>query len=154
MRLTTFSDYALRLLILCADKAEGQVTIAEAAGAYRISKNHLMKVANELVRAGFLSSTRGRGGGLRLAMPADQIRIGAVIRHIEGSPGLVECMTGKNACVITSACKLKGLLASALQDFFNKLDSATLADLASGPSSLRPARVPAQKKRAGEIPPL
>ena len=149
MRLTTFSDYALRLLILCADKVEGQVTIAEAAEAYRISKNHLMKVANELVRAGFLSSTRGRGGGLRLARPADQIRIGAVIRHIEGNSGLVECMTDKNACVITSACKIKGLLASALQDFYQKLDSETLADLASGSTSLRPALAPAKKKKAG-----
>jgi Rrf2 family nitric oxide-sensitive transcriptional repressor len=138
MRLTSFTDYALRLLILCAGREGELVTIADAATAYGISRNHLMKIANELVRAGFLQSVRGRSGGLRLARPASRIKIGAVIRHMERESPLVECFAAaSNTCVIAPACGLKFLFADALEDFYKRLDKTTLADIARKPLQMR-----------------
>lgn len=138
MRLTSFSDYAMRLLILCANRAPDQVTIADAAGAYGVSRNHLMKVANELTRAGFLKAMRGRGGGLSLARPAEEISIGKVLRLTEASPDFVEChMPGNTDCVIAPACGLKSLLSAALEDFFKRLDKASLADISRHQGKLR-----------------
>ncbi len=138
MRLTSFTDYALRLLILCAGSNGRLVTIAEAAAVYRISRTHLMKIANELVRAGFLESVRGRSGGLRLARPASRIRIGAVVRHMERETDLVECFTAaRNTCVIAPACTLKFLLGNALDDFYRRLDKATLADITRKSPAMR-----------------
>lgn len=144
MRLTSFSDYALRLLILCASRAPEVVTIAEAATVYRISRNHLMKVANELTRAGFLRSVRGRHGGLHLAKPAEEISIGKVIRLMEGGGDFVECFVpGNTACIIAPACGLKFLFAAALEDFFKRLDGASLADVIRKPAQLKALLTPA-----------
>jgi Rrf2 family transcriptional regulator, nitric oxide-sensitive transcriptional repressor len=138
MRLTSFSDYALRLLILCASKEGNLVTIAEAADTYAISKSHLMKIANELVRVGFLQSVRGRNGGLRLARPASDINIGKVVRHMERESVLVECFSPEtNACVITRACGLKFLLAGAMEDFYKRLETASLADIMRKPKAMQ-----------------
>jgi Rrf2 family transcriptional regulator, nitric oxide-sensitive transcriptional repressor len=130
MRLTQFTDYALRLLIMVGAKAPSAVTIAEAATAYGISKNHLMKVAHELGRMGYLETTRGRGGGLRLALPPESIRIGKVTAYCEGQSPLVECFDpATNRCVITPVCGLIHMLSSAQAAFFAELDRFTLADL-------------------------
>ena len=130
MRLTNFSDYALRLLIICASRAPDLVTVAEAADAYGISRNHLMKVANQLTRAGFLKAVRGRSGGLCLARPAKDISIGEVIRLTEANAQLVECFgPGKHGCVIAPACGLKPVLADALDVFLRRLDESSLADV-------------------------
>ena len=138
MRLTSFSDYALRLLILCASRGAELVTIAEAANIYGISKNHLMKVANELVRGGFLRSVRGRGGGLCLARSPEEISIGKVVRFMESDTGFVECFEpGNHRCVIAPACGLQYVFASALEDFFKRLDAASLADVTRKPAQLR-----------------
>ncbi|MBL8791253.1 MAG: Rrf2 family transcriptional regulator [Rhizobiales bacterium] len=144
MRLTSFSDYALRLLILCASRAPELVTIADAAAIYGISRNHLMKVANELTRGGFLRSVRGRNGGLHLARPAEEISIGAVVRQLEGGGDFVECFVpGNTGCVIAPACGLKFLFSNALEDFFKRLDSATLADVIRKPAQIRALLSPA-----------
>jgi len=144
MRLTSFSDYSLRLLILCASRAPELVTIADAATIYGISRNHLMKVANELSRGGFLRSVRGRNGGLHLARPAEEISIGKVVRLMEGSGDFVECFVpGQNSCVIAPACGLKFLFATALEDFFRRLDDATLADVIRKPAQLKNLLTPA-----------
>lgn len=130
MRLTTYTDYGLRLLMFVATSPDALVTIQGAADAYGISKNHLMKVAHDLGQLGFLETVRGRNGGLRLARPAERIVLGEVVRKLEEDFTLVECFApGANECVITRACRLKGVLGEALKAYFAVLDKYTLADL-------------------------
>ena len=131
MKLTFYSDYSLRLLMYVSVKREALVTIQEVADAYGISKNHLMKVAFELGRKGFLETVRGRGGGLRLARPPEKIGVGEVVRAMEEDFTMVECFDPKaNQCVITGPCRLRGALSRALKAYFAVLDEYTLADLA------------------------
>ena len=131
MKLTFYSDYSLRLLMYVSLKRDGLVTIQEVADAYGISKNHLMKVAFELGRKGFLETVRGRGGGLRLARPPEKIGVGEVVRAMEEDFTMVECFDPKaNQCVITGPCRLRGALSRALKAYFAVLDEYTLADLA------------------------
>ena len=132
MRLTVYSDYSLRLLMYAAATRDGLVTIQEVADAYGISKNHLMKVAFELGREGYLETVRGRGGGLRLARAPDKIRLGDVVRTMEQDFSIVECFDAEtNKCAITGPCRLRGALSRALKAFFSVLDEYTLADLAA-----------------------
>ena len=131
MKLTFYSDYSLRLLMYVSVKRDGLVTIQEVADAYGISKNHLMKVAFELGRKGFVETVRGRGGGLRLARPPEKIGVGEVVRAMEQDFTMVECFDPKtNQCVITGPCRLRGALSRALKAYFAVLDEYTLADLA------------------------
>jgi Rrf2 family transcriptional regulator, nitric oxide-sensitive transcriptional repressor len=132
MRLTTLSDYALRLLMMAQAAGDDLITIEAAATRYHISRTHLMKVANVLTRAGYLQALRGRSGGLRLAKPASEIRIGDVIRATEPDFALVECLGDDNHCVITSACKLPRLLNEGLEAFVTVLNKFTLEDIAIG----------------------
>lgn len=135
MRLAEYTDYSLRVLMYCAAHPERLVTIAELAEQHGVSKNHLMKVVNDLARQGVLATTRGRGGGLRLLKAPAEIRVGDVVRHAETDFRLVECFDRRtNACSLTPTCRLKGLFSAALQAFFEELDGATLADIA-GPAS-------------------
>jgi Rrf2 family nitric oxide-sensitive transcriptional repressor len=107
------------------------VTIQEVANAYGISKNHLMKVAFELGRRGYLETVRGRGGGFRLSRPPEKIRLGDVVRETEEDFTMVECFDPKsNKCAITAPCRLRGVLSRALKAYFAVLDEYTLADLA------------------------
>jgi len=132
MRLTFYSDYSLRLLMYAAVKHGKLVTIQEVADAYGISKNHLMKVAFELGRKGYLETVRGRGGGLRLARAPGKIGLGDVVRAMEGDFTIVECFDPKtNKCAITGPCRLRGALSRALKAYFAVLDEYTLADLAA-----------------------
>ncbi len=128
MRITQYTDYALRVLIYLGLEADTLSTIGEIAERYAISRSHLMKVVNQLVQEGFVEGVRGKGGGIRLAMPADQIRIGDVVRKIEPDLVLVECFGPGNQCVITPACDLKRALWEALQAFLKVLDGYTLED--------------------------
>jgi Rrf2 family nitric oxide-sensitive transcriptional repressor len=108
------------------------VTIQEVADAYGISKNHLMKVAFELGRKGYLETVRGRGGGLRLARAPEKINLGEVVRSMEGDFTVVECFDPKtDTCAITGPCRLRHALSRALKAFFCVLDEYTLADLAA-----------------------
>ncbi len=137
MQLTRFSDYALRVLMF-AHAADGRlVTIEEMADSYGISRAHLMKVANTLTRAGYLTGVRGRSGGLKLARPAASIVLGDVVRATEPDFALVECFSSGNQCVISRRCKLQGVLASALGAFLEVLDRHTLESI-----SLRPKDFP------------
>lgn len=138
MRLTLHTDFALRLLMLLALEPDTLHTIEEVATRYRISKNHLMKVAQTLVQKGFVESVRGRSGGLRLAKPADRINLGAVVRTTEDSLTLVECFDREtNTCVVAPACGLRGPLDEALAAFFAVLNKYSLADLVSNPATYR-----------------
>jgi len=125
MKLTRYSDYALRVLMHLAAKPDRLASIGEIARTYRISHNHLMKVVHDLRKADYVAATRGRSGGIRLARPAIEITVGEVVRHTEGGFDLVDC----GSCVIAPACALTGALHEALAAFMAVLDSYTLADL-------------------------
>ncbi|HEU5016598.1 MAG TPA: Rrf2 family transcriptional regulator [Pseudolabrys sp.] len=141
MRLTNFSDYALRLLMYAAAQKDRLVTIEETAEVYGISRTHLMKIANMLTRAGYLSAVRGRSGGLKLAKRPEKIRLGDVVRTTEPDFALVECFASGNQCVITARCRVRGVLDEALAAFLETLDRYTLADLMLRPKDfgLKPA---------------
>ncbi len=137
MRLTDYTDYTLRVLMFCALNPGRSVTIAELAESHAVSKNHLMKVVNDLARQGLVQTTRGRGGGLRLLKPAADIRIGDVVRQSETDFRLVECFDpGHNTCTLTAQCQLKQVFWTAQQNFLAELDKVTLADV----TRARPAR--------------
>jgi Rrf2 family nitric oxide-sensitive transcriptional repressor len=130
MRLTDYTDYTLRVLMYCAIHPERPVTIAEIATSHTVSKNHLMKIVNDLGRQGLLQTTRGRGGGLRLLKPANEINIGAVVRTTETDFRMVECFdTSTNACTLSPNCRLKHVFGRALASYLSELDKVTLADM-------------------------
>ena len=137
MQLTRFSDYALRVLMFAQAAGDRLVTIEEMAGAYAVSRAHLMKVVNSLTRAGYLTPVRGRYGGVRLAKPASEINLGDVVRATEPDFALVECFATGNRCVITRCCKLQGVLHSALRAFLGELDQHTLESIALKPRDFR-----------------
>ena len=154
MRLTMHTDYALRLLMLLAMEPDELHTIDEVARRYRISRNHLMKVAQTLAQAGFIDSQRGRGGGVRLRGTAAALNLGAVVRQTEDSLALVECFDReRNSCVVAPACGLRGALGEALQAFLSVLDRYSLADLIGSPTSLRQMRRLLQDPRVQEVRP-
>lgn len=133
MKLSLYSDYALRLMIYLAT-IEGRLTsIAEVATIYNVSQNHLMKIVQELGRAGFVETIRGRNGGIRLAGDPEATSLGAIVRLTEAQPGLVDCST----CRIASACTLPKVLAEALEAFFRVLDGYTLGDLVRKPKDFQ-----------------
>ena len=141
MRLSVHTDYALRMLMLLALEPTERFTIAEVASRYGISRDHLMKVALTLTRAGFLDSVRGRGGGLSLSRAPAKITVGQVVRATESDLALVECFDPeRNQCVIAPACGLRHALGRAQQAFLDSLDSVTLADLLGPPTGLRTMR--------------
>ncbi|MES2949448.1 MAG: Rrf2 family transcriptional regulator [Pseudomonadota bacterium] len=130
MRLTDYTDYTLRVLMFCALNPERSITIAELADSHAVSKNHLMKIVNDLARQGLLQTTRGRGGGLRLLKPAADINIGDVVRKSETDFRMVECFDpSHNACTLTANCQLKNVFRTALQSYLAVLDKVTLADI-------------------------
>lgn len=131
MQLTQYTDYSLRVLIYLARLDERAATIGEIADYYRISRNHLMKVVTGLAAAGFVATTRGKGGGLQLGRPAHTIMVGEVVRVTETDLHLAECFDlAQDQCVITRDCALKGMLHEARRDFLKVLDSYTIAEAA------------------------
>ncbi len=139
MRLTSYTDYSLRVLIYLSIRDHDSLsTIQEIADHYQISKNHLMKVVYELGKAGYLENIRGRNGGLRLACQPVKINIGKVVREMEEDFHTVECFDStKNLCILSPACKLKGVLHEALNAYFDVLNRYTLADLVSNKDDLQ-----------------
>lgn len=138
MKLTTFSDYTLRVLMFLALNRDRLATIPEIAAAYGISENHLMKVVHQLARAGVIESVRGKGGGIRLAREPEDIRLGQIIRTSEGSAPIVECLSDDaGACRIAPACRLAAVLVSGFDALFARLDEHTLADLVHAPRGLK-----------------
>jgi len=139
MQLSQFTDFALRTLILTALNGQRRTTIDEVATAYGISKEHVRKVVHQLSKLGLLEATRGRGGGIRLGMPADRILIGDVVRGTETNFAIAECHRhdGTGHCPIDGACRLTGILRGAADAFLSELDRYTLADiLANRPALL------------------
>jgi Rrf2 family nitric oxide-sensitive transcriptional repressor len=129
MKLTNYSDYALRILIYLSLKKDKLSTISEIAESYCISRNHVVKIVHHLGQLGYLDTMRGKHGGIRLAQAPEMINIGEVIRHTEVSMELVECFSEQNACIICDSCVLRSIIAEALMAFMEVLDKYTLADL-------------------------
>lgn len=130
MNLTLQSDYTFRVLMMLAARAPETVTIQEIADHYRISKGHLMVIVHRLGGLGFLENTRGRGGGIRLAKPASEIRLDEIVKAVEPGFHIVECFRpDSNSCLITRPCTLKKVLADALNAWFDVLHQYTVADL-------------------------
>jgi Rrf2 family nitric oxide-sensitive transcriptional repressor len=130
MRLTRHTDYAMRVLLYLGARPDRLCTIPEMARAYAISQNHLMKVVHQLGKAGYVTSVRGRHGGIRLARAASAINVGAVMRASETQTGaeglaLLDCPE----CPIAPACKLTSVVDEALAAFFAVLERHSLADL-------------------------
>lgn len=154
MRLTRFTDYSLRVLIYVAARPAGTATIDGIASAFGISRHHLTKVVHRLGREGLLATSRGKGGGVRLAAPAASINVGSVVRLMECPDVTVECFDpATNVCAITSACRLRGALEQALTAFYSVLEKFTLEDLVRNREGLakilffpRPGRQPAASR--------
>lgn len=133
MRLTTMTDYALRLLLHVGQHPERLCTIAEVAEVYGISQAHLMKITHQLGLAGWVTTVRGKGGGMRLALPPEQINLGEVVRSIETDFFLVECLADDSACSLTGKCGLTRIFNTALGAFMQELNANTLADVLPPP---------------------
>lgn len=130
MKLTTFSDYTLRVLMYLALKRGQLATIPEIAAAYGISQNHLMKVVHQLARTEVIESVRGKGGGIRLRRAPSEIRLGQIVRASEGSSAIVECLSDEPCgCKIIPACRLAPILVRAFEALYQTLDEYSLADL-------------------------
>ncbi|MBM7694092.1 Rrf2 family nitric oxide-sensitive transcriptional repressor [Peribacillus deserti] len=137
MRLTYYSDYSLRVLIyLASHDSEKLSNIKEIAEAYHISKNHLMKIIYNLGKMGYITTIRGRNGGIRLAKDPSDINIGTIVRKTEEDFYLVDCFGPDSNCAITPVCSLKHILNAALESFLKVLDGYTLADIVQNKSIL------------------
>jgi len=146
MRLTTFTDYSLRVLIYIAATPGRRATILEVAKAFGISENHLIKVVHFLGKAGLLANVRGRGGGLELARPASAVNIGQVIRMTERGDLPAECFDRRtNTCPITANCRLRRILEEAVQSFYGTLEKYSLQDLLRNRAALSKVLVPLQR---------
>ena len=138
MRLTTFTDYSLRVLIYLGVQDDELATISEIAEAYGISKNHLMKVVHFLGQHGYVETLRGKSGGVRLARPPEEINLGKLVRTTEINTALVECLApDPSDCCIEPACALRGILQRSLQAFYSVLDEHTLMDVLRNRSGLQ-----------------
>lgn len=129
MRLTTMTDYAMRLLMYLGQNPDRLCTITEITENYGISKSHLMKITNRLSRAGWITTVRGKNGGMHLAHKPENIPLGAVIRDMENDMDLVECMGDNKSCTLIGNCVLPRIIAGALTQFMNHLDNHSLNDL-------------------------
>jgi Rrf2 family nitric oxide-sensitive transcriptional repressor len=129
MRLTAYTDFSLRVLMYLALHPDRRPTIAEIAERYGISKAHLMKVVYQLGLTGYVETTRGKGGGLRLARRLEDVTVGEIVRLTEPDMALVACFEAGDACVIAPACRLKGKLGEARAAFLKVLDDCTLAEV-------------------------
>jgi Rrf2 family nitric oxide-sensitive transcriptional repressor len=130
MRLTSFTDYGLRMLMRMASAPERAYSTAELADEFGLSRHHLSKIMQRLSRAGIVETRRGSGGGAMLAQPASSVRLGALIRLLEEDQPLVECFSeGANDCTLDGRCRLKSRLRTAEAAFMADLDRATLADI-------------------------
>ena len=141
MRLSLQTDYSLRTLMFLATRP-GRHTVSDVAEFFQISQTHIGKVAHQLARIGYVRSIRGIGGGLELARSPDEITVGEVVRSVEGSMNLLECVSVDHVCVIQKHCKLRTVFDRAERIQLDYLNTVRLSDvLPFGP----PVR-----KRAGE----
>lgn len=129
MQLTSFSDYCLRVLVYAGTCYPELCSVKDIAAAYNINEPHVVKVVHFLSKAGYLETVRGRGGGLRLQKPANEIRVGDVVRETENNLAPVECLAQGGMCAITPVCNMKPMFKEALDAFLEVLDSYSLDDI-------------------------
>lgn len=140
MRLSLYTDFALRALVYLGANRDGKpVSAAQIAAKYRVSRHHLHKVAQGLRKLGYVRSISGRYGGLQLALAPDQLNIGQIVESMEGSGRLVDCRRGP--CPLHGGCLLKGALDRAERQFIDELKKYTVADILRGPTLLRLERL-------------
>ncbi|AWL27970.1 Rrf2 family transcriptional regulator [Acinetobacter defluvii] len=144
MQLNKFTDYALRLVLYTARPRDTPYTIAEIAKDLKVSENHLVKIVHFMAKQGWLITTRGKGGGIRLNPEVSTLRLGAMVRILQGEAPIVECNTPP--CVLRRRCGLKGILDNAVEQFYQVLDQYTVADVLS-----RSTNVPTSKQSAIEL---
>ncbi len=129
MQLTVFTDYGLRSLMYLAAHPERLCSVKEIAEHYGISRNHLVKVVHRLAQLEYIVSTKGKGGGIRLAGDPKSLKLGDLVRVLEPNMNMVECFDREtNTCRIVSGCQLKHFLFDASQAFIDHLNKHTLAD--------------------------
>jgi len=135
MQLTLYTDYSLRVLIYLSLHPDKLVTISEITDFYEISRNHLVKVVHNLSQKGFIESTRGKHGGLRLANEPEAIRVGDVVRATEPNFNMLACFDKADevSCKVMPVCNLIGVIEQATQQFLGHLDQYTLADVLAKP---------------------
>lgn len=132
MRLTSYTDYALRTLMFLAMNRDRLVTIGDIADTHKIAKNHLTKVVHHLGTLGYVETVRGRSGGLRLHREPRDITVGEVVRHTESDFYMASCFDASTApCLYASGCEMRGALAQATAAFLAVLDSVTLEQMTS-----------------------
>lgn len=137
MKLTSYSNYALRSMQLAALRSPELVRVEDVANIHKLSKPHIVKIVHELGKAGFLETVRGRYGGFRLARPAEDIKVGDVVRLTEGPLDVVECFNPEtNSCPLIGVCKLSTAMKKATEAFMTVLDDLTVADIASNRNEL------------------
>jgi len=143
MQLSKFTDYALRVLMHLATVDDNLLTTRQISELHGTKFNHLAKVTQWLVREGYVTSIRGRNGGLQLAKPSHEINIGLIVRRLESQHNLVECFQpGGGNCVLAGGCGLAGALREAQEAFFSVLEKTSLEDLTSNNRLLRTMLVP------------
>jgi len=145
MQLDKFTDYALRVLVILAVREPERLSASSIAQTFGLSEHHLAKVASQLVRDGFVTSERGRSGGLQLAMEAADINIGAVVRALKTDSPVVECFGSNHSCRILPACGLRTPFLEAQEAFFAALDRYTLADVTGSQKALADLLAPHQE---------
>lgn len=137
MRLTTRTNLALRTLMFCAVNPDRNVRKSEIAALCNASENHLALIVHKLQLKGFVTTIRGRNGGIRLSRAAKAITVGAVCRTLEGATPFTECFPGgEMSCPLMCDCRLRPIFADALEQFYATLDRVTIADLTEGNAGL------------------
>jgi len=130
MQLTQYTDYALRTLIYLGMHPDRRCTITEISEAFKINRNHLVKVVHKLSTSGWIMTVRGKTGGMTLNMAPDQINIAAVVRDTEPHMDLLECFDMQtNTCSIAPVCTLRGVLYEARKAFLDVVAKYSLADV-------------------------
>lgn len=148
MKLTSYTNYALRSLQLAALKSPDLVRVDDVARIHNLSRPHIMKIVHELGRAGYLETVRGRGGGFRLARPPEDIVVGEVVRMTEGPLDVVECFNPeKNTCPLMGICILSKKMREATAAFMAVLDDLTIAQIASNRGQLMERIAPLEMPR-------
>lgn len=148
MKLTSYTNYALRSLQLAALKSPDLVRVDDVARIHNLSRPHIMKIVHELGRAGYLETVRGRGGGFRLARPPEDIVVGEVVRMTEGPLDVVECFNPeKNTCPLMGICILSKKMQEATAAFMAVLDDLTIAQIASNRGQLMERIAPLEMPR-------
>ncbi|PCH97047.1 MAG: Rrf2 family transcriptional regulator [Rhodobacteraceae bacterium] len=151
MKLTSYTNYALRSLQLAALKSPELVRVDDVARIHGLARPHIVKIVHALGKAGYLETVRGRGGGFRLGQPADKITVGNVVRLTEGPLDVVECFNPeKNTCPLIGICKLSRKIQEATQAFMAVLDDLTIADISANKGQLMERIAPLEIPQVNE----